>query len=37
MFMQQLSWKGNPGEDDDGETNEGAFQMGMYILCILTR
>lgn len=41
MFMQQLSWKGNPGEDDDVETNEGAFQMdddlGMYILCILTR
>ena len=41
MFMQQLSWKGNPGEDDDGETNEGAFQMdddlGMNILCILTR
>lgn len=27
MFMQQLSWNGNAGEDDEAETNEGAFQM----------
>ena len=41
MFMQQLSWKGNEGEDDEGETNEGAFQMdddlGMRLLHRLTR